>query len=496
MRKQIPYRTHTWLAVALAWTSLGASCMLQRGEPQSWLEDYDALKEHMSAVYANLEWAVETKCVDPYELDQETQAALRGTSSQRTARKAIEQFVKSFGDPHFRVEKWEPGETEKPSQARPSAPIPLDVPARDACKQLGFRKDNLDFRLELDAVDGFERLPLRESNPFHAGVLQLDDGRRVGFIRIAQFGPDRYRDVAERAWDKKREQLDAPCDEPCQWDFWNRVSQALLDALDERVRDLQSAGIDILAIDVTRNGGGTDWAGIAPRILTEKRLECPPFASIKHQRETKRLERRLARLDDEFEADVSQAKVRELLAEARNKLHTQIAAANTPCDRMVLFREPAARLNCSQLIRTTGCGLVDYVAPGDLENPELAAFLYPPLEWRYNEGVWSGPLVVVVDKRTASASEQFATLLQANDAAVIVGERTFGAGCGYVGGGYPLELPNVGLRVHLPNCVRYRADGENELVGVEPDVHLWEADDGGKNRARKLAAALAELEFP
>jgi len=171
----------------------------------------------------------------------------------------------------------------------------------------------------------------------------------------------------------------------------------------------------------------------------------------------------------------------------------QIAAANAPCDRMVLCREPNAHLECSQLIHKTGCGLAGYILPGAIDNPELAALLFTPLEWQYTEDVWNGPLVVVVDRHTASASEQFATLLQANGAAVILGERTVGAGCGYVAGGHPLELPHVGLRVHLPNCVRYRGDGENELVGVDPDVRVWETDDGGKSRVRKLAAALAAL---
>jgi len=86
---------------------------------------------------------------------------------------------------------------------------------------------------------------------------------------------------------------------------------------DGRVR---SPRRNVLAIDTTRNGGGTDWAGIAPRLLTDKHLECPPFASIKHPLETKRLERRLARLEEELEADVPHSKLHQLLEDARRNL--------------------------------------------------------------------------------------------------------------------------------------------------------------------------------
>ena len=210
-----------------------------------------------------------------------------------------------------------------------------------------------------------------------------------------------------------------------------------------------------------------------------------------HPREAKRLERRIRSIDDKLSKSVADAKLHKLLEAAHQRLLQQLQETNTPCNRMPLFHEPNAQLDCSQLVKKSGCGLADYLAPGEVEDPELAALLYSPLYWQYTEGVWNGPLFVIVDEHTASASEQFATLLQANQAATIVGSRTVGAGCGYVDGGFPIELPNVGLRVLLPNCVRYRADGNNELEGVEPDITVWTKHDKNKARARKLAAALA-----
>ena len=82
------------------------------------------------------------------------------------------------------------------------------------------------------------------------------------------------------------------------------------------------------------------------------------------------------------------------------------------------------------------------------------------------------PLFVLVDERTASASEYFAAVLQDSGAARIIGTRTMGAGCGYMDGGGKFELSRTKLRVLVPNCVRLRKDGSNERAGIRPDVEL------------------------
>ena len=125
--------------------------------------------------------------------------------------------------------------------------------------------------------------------------------------------------------------------------------------------------------------------------------------------------------------------------------------------------------------------------------PTLSAehILFTPVRHPDFVGAYDGPLFLVIDGGTASASEQFATLLQAHGAASVIGERSYGAGCGYTRGGIPLYLDNVGLRVWMPDCVRFRADGENELAGVNPDLIGWQVGARGKERARSLAAALS-----
>ena len=99
---------------------------------------------------------------------------------------------------------------------------------------------------------------------------------------------------------------------------------------------------------------------------------------------------------------------------------------------------------------------------------------------------------MLVDQETWSAAEEFAAVLQDNKAAVILGARTGGAGCGYTYGGTPTTLNNSGAILKLPDCVRFRADGSNEVRGIIPDeVVALRADDGVYFRAELIAEKLS-----
>jgi C-terminal processing protease CtpA/Prc len=102
------------------------------------------------------------------------------------------------------------------------------------------------------------------------------------------------------------------------------------------------------------------------------------------------------------------------------------------------------------------------------------------------------PLFVLVDARTASASEYFAAVLQDNNAARIIGMRTMGAGCGYVDGGGEFVLPHTNLRVRVPNCVRLRKDGSTERAGIRPDVEL-SSESSGIDRARQALVVASQI---
>ena len=96
--------------------------------------------------------------------------------------------------------------------------------------------------------------------------------------------------------------------------------------------------------------------------------------------------------------------------------------------------------------------------------------LFSPSEYSYREGAWRGAIVVLIDRHSASATELFAALLRDNGAATVLGERSYGAGCGYTNGGVTLDLPSLALTLRAPDCARFRASGENERAGITPDL--------------------------
>ena len=135
--------------------------------------------------------------------------------------------------------------------------------------------------------------------------------------------------------------------------------------------------------------------------------------------------------------------------------------------------------------------MLSYVEPGTLNGVDVAPSLFYPLSYGYREGAYTGKLFIVMDRGSASATELFAALLRDNDAATLIGERSWGAGCGYTNGGVQLELPSVLMTLHAPDCARLRAGGENERAGLAPDLPLEWKDKDPTERARLALAAAA-----
>src|SRR5262249_23338630 len=73
-------------------------------------------------------------------------------------------------------------------------------------------------------------------------------------------------------------------------------------------------------------------------------------------------------------------------------------------------------------------GLIASADPAALRGKPWAKLVFSPMQFPYQEGIWRGPLIVLVDGGTASAAEQFVAVLQDNQAAVILGAPTLGGG--------------------------------------------------------------------
>jgi C-terminal processing protease CtpA/Prc len=142
-------------------------------------------------------------------------------------------------------------------------------------------------------------------------------------------------------------------------------------------------------------------------------------------------------------------------------------------------------------------GILPYAEPRSFASLESKTTLFHPLRYAYTESSERLPLYVAVDGDTWSAAEYFAAVLQDNGAATIVGEVTGGAGCGYTNGGIPTTLKNSHAAVKMPDCVRLRKDGSNEVSGITPDVLVpWSKHDSAYLRAEKLFQSLLTAVAP
>jgi C-terminal processing protease CtpA/Prc len=104
---------------------------------------------------------------------------------------------------------------------------------------------------------------------------------------------------------------------------------------------------------------------------------------------------------------------------------------------------------------------------------------------------WKGKLAILVDNNTASAAELFTATLKDNDRATLIGVPTKGLGCGYTDGGIPITLKHSGVQIKVPDCARLRANGENEVAGIVPDILVpWRGNDSPYQRAARALVAL------
>lgn len=110
-----------------------------------------------------------------------------------------------------------------------------------------------------------------------------------------------------------------------------------------------------------------------------------------------------------------------------------------------------------------------------------------PRETIVGAGAWKGPIAIYADRTSASATEDFTAWLRQNKVAILIGEKTRGAGCGYVNGGGRLRLARAGLDVRMPNCARFLDNGVNEIEGQAPDIPIAATDDVSWARAMDAA---------
>ena len=135
--------------------------------------------------------------------------------------------------------------------------------------------------------------------------------------------------------------LKGPCDEECQGVFaYGNVSSAILGALSRRIDQLKEQGATELAVDLTGNGGGTDWSEGAARLFTTREVGGARILGIRHPHWELRSKELIGELEAALQAPALTAADRALLTEALARQRAFHAEVSTPCDRTGLDEHP------------------------------------------------------------------------------------------------------------------------------------------------------------
>lgn len=348
----------------------------------AWKADYERLKLALARDYANLDWQVERRGLNLARADQMVSDMLDRAQDDTAATLAMVKLIDAFRDPHLQLKAGPvPGAM---GSAHGASDVTGPFSPSSACEEAGYTEGRAVTRLPYAAAPGWAEL---SAAPFQAGMIG-----DIGIIRIPDFGEDQYLQACKAA---AKAGLDGRALQLATRAELNRRLVALLETL-------KAKGMKRLAIDISRNGGGSEWSSEAVTLFAPGRMQ-----------------------------------------------RTEPRRGGPTCDRSTVWKgeKPA----CSPY-RTS-----------------------PTTEWIEGKPAWMGPLAILADRRTASAAEEFISWLRDNGRAVMGGERTFGAGCGYMDGGAAFQFTAVSMHLMIPNCSRFTRDGANEIEGQAPDLSIdWQ----------------------
>ncbi|MYM94290.1 S41 family peptidase [Duganella vulcania] len=483
----------TLLAAALLLTASTTACAFER---KDWLDDYAALKTALEQRYANLAWFASPQGgVDLPALDQRTRRLLDTAEDESMAKAALSAFVSGFHDGHFSSA----GSVLQPKIAQPLALPKVDysrLSATQACAALGYGPvRGAAFSLPFESLPGTVLEADGLTRAFRSGVVAAPDGTRFGVVRIARFRQqDASPAACEQAWSER--QAKGAMSEADVKPVKQAANAAWLRTLAAQLRRFHEQKVAAVIVDVGGNPGGNDTGDWAVRLFTARdvhsarmMMSAAPLAAMY--------------FDEQLDGLRQAQKEQDPTPEARAMLEQSIAAfearkagiAARDCDLSWAWSEqrPWKPNGCSRLIDAGyASGQASYLPPRAFGNLKIASSIYWAAEVDDLRGAWNGPVYVLTDGGTGSSAEMFSALMQDAAGARIVGRASAGDGCGFMADAPPVVLPHSHLRYRVPNCVRLRADGSDEVAGVRPDLPVLPAEgENDRERAWRLMDTVA-----
>jgi hypothetical protein len=251
---------------------------------------------------------------------------------------------------------------------------------------------------------------------------------------------------------------------------------------------MRTRNITALLIDVGGNGGGNDLGDWAVRLFARAPVRSAPLLLSAGRVAIPYFDEQLGDLERALNTNANLPEAtRAALLRASTEFNQRKQATGAPCNMSWVWREQRAwgTSSCTRLIASGfASGALDYAEPGAIDSRAVLAVYWPAIADSLR-GAWTGPAYVLTDANTGSAAEMFTALMRDRGIAKTVGTRTFGLGCGFMDHNDPIVLPHSGRAFNVPNCVRLRGDGTDEVAGIAPDLPTL-AQPG--ESARSLAA--------
>ena len=449
-----------------------AQSVPERWNPQPWIDDLHQIRRTLETKYANLDWLTSVRQVSLDALFDDAQSRIAAASDDAQARSVFERLLRKIDDGHVALD-WPSGHISPTEKA--SSPTTPSIP--DFCHALGYAGKPG----SVDVVTGLPSYRRLDNDPTLPIGLATVAGIRVGLIRIEVFMPRFTPSLCIDAVQELKISPAATCSDSCQDAIEQSAYARMTAILEEHLRRLQAEGASVLLVDITNNGGGSEWAEAVARILSRKQLVSESMEFV-----------RGAHWAKHWESVARELQNAEKTANPEDKPKLTKWAAQASAAKEAAQQSCPLQSSCPWLGRAGfSTGLVGAASATSFLGKSWGPTVFSPAQYSYHDGVWTGPVIVLTDQGTGSAAEEFAAVLQDNHVAFILGERTVGAGCGHTDGGTPTLLDHTRAVLEVPDCARIRADGTNEVSGVIPDYLIpWRADDGPLYKAHLLEKAL------
>ena len=417
---------------------------------EDWLQDFEQLKKILTSTYPNLDDLSKANKLNLYFLAEETKKRIRSSRTKDEAIQALKDFLAAFKDGHLKLDL-----NVKASDIKNDATesgLNASTSGAVACQKLVSAKPrDLGFKFPTPKELGFAEVK-RQASAFPYTTLEIQK-KKIGFLRIASFLDSNYPDLCANEWESYRSSIKNSCDEKCQDDFVHKaLPNRFLSEIEKATAKLNEQNISALVLDITNNGGGTDWVGAVIRMFADKPILCGQFGFIRHPHWAQKFEKGIEESKEKLKTALTEEEKQKIRLElAQDK--SDLREAKKSCDRSGVWSKKS-KSNCSIVVKrpVKDCG--------------------PHSEFKFTPKLYDGPLYILTNDGTASASEDLVGRFKDSKVGTIIGGRTLGSGCGFTNGGIEQYLKKSGIAVKVPDCARFLRDGTNEVLGIAPNVEI------------------------